>query len=162
MSVHPQAIGMVNAGVTDENDPALALLSEYVEHTNMVLRLGAVSGLGLAYAGSGREDVSALLLGALVDPKSTQEVVALTAVALGQIHVGTCNGDVSEALVTLLEEKSEKDLASPYSKMIVLGLSLLYLGKQQEAEVTMQSLVTITSESFQKMAKVRRCPPCPP
>eukprot|EP00041_Stephanoeca_diplocostata_P037281 m.1401556 g.1401556 ORF g.1401556 m.1401556 type:complete len:909 (+) comp25008_c0_seq5:69-2795(+) len=147
------AIGMVNAGVTDENDPALALLSEYVEHSNMILRLGAVSGLGLAYAGSDREDVSALLLSALVDPKSSNDVVAHTAVALGQIHVGTCNGDVSEALVTLLEERSEKELATPHSKMIVLGLGLLYLGKQQEAEVTMQSLVTISNQSFQKMAK---------
>jgi 26S proteasome regulatory subunit N1 len=38
----------------NECDPALALLSDYVLHTSNVMRIGAIFGLGLAYAGSNR------------------------------------------------------------------------------------------------------------
>ena len=45
------ACGIVNTGVRNECDPALALLSDYVLHSSNVMRLGAIYGLGLAYAG---------------------------------------------------------------------------------------------------------------
>ena len=38
------AIGIVNVGVTNESDPALALLSEYVNSPSVTLRLGAIFG----------------------------------------------------------------------------------------------------------------------
>jgi 26S proteasome regulatory subunit N1 len=38
----------------NECDPALALLSDYVLHNSNVMRIGAIFGLGLAYAGSNR------------------------------------------------------------------------------------------------------------
>lgn len=65
------AIGLVNCGVRNECDPALALLSDYVYSENVTLRIGAVLGLGLAYAGSQRSDVTELLTGVLVDEAST-------------------------------------------------------------------------------------------
>jgi hypothetical protein len=45
-----------------ECDPALALLSDYVNNSNMVVRIGAIFGLGLAYAGSNRSDIIQHLL----------------------------------------------------------------------------------------------------
>lgn len=54
--------GVVSAGIRNECDPALALLSDYFTHTDMTLRKGAVFGIGLAYAGSNREDITTLLL----------------------------------------------------------------------------------------------------
>lgn len=64
------AIGLVNCGVRNECDPALALLSDYVLSDNATLRIGAVLGLGLAYAGSQRSDVTELLTGVLADKAS--------------------------------------------------------------------------------------------
>lgn len=65
------AIGLVNCGIRNECDPALALLSDYVSSENATLRIGAILGLGLAYAGSQRSDVTELLTGVLVDNGST-------------------------------------------------------------------------------------------
>ena len=38
------ACGIVNSGVRNECDPALALLSDYILHQNNVMRIGAVVG----------------------------------------------------------------------------------------------------------------------
>ena len=56
------ACGIVNTGVRNDCDPALALLSDYVDHSSAVMTIGAIFGLGLAYAGSNREDLVELLL----------------------------------------------------------------------------------------------------
>ena len=45
----------------DDFDPAFALLSEHVTATDTGVRLGAIMGLGLAYASTRREDVSWLI-----------------------------------------------------------------------------------------------------
>ncbi|VTJ64365.1 Hypothetical predicted protein [Marmota monax] len=68
------ACGIVNSGVRNECDPALALLSDYVLHNSNTMRLGSIFGLGLAYAGSNREDVLTLLLPVMGDSKSSMEV----------------------------------------------------------------------------------------
>ena len=51
------AIGIVNACVQNENDPAFALIYDYVSHADPNIRTGAILGLGLAYAGTNREEV---------------------------------------------------------------------------------------------------------
>ena len=52
------AVGVLNSGVRNECDPALALLTEYVENKAPAnIKMGATLGLGLAYAGSAREEV---------------------------------------------------------------------------------------------------------
>ena len=71
----------------------------------------------------------------LDDPASTPEVLGAAALALGQIFVGTCDGTVTEALITLIMTKTVDELKKPHGRFIALGLSLLYLGKQQECEV---------------------------
>lgn len=38
------ALGIVNCGVRNDCDPALALLSDYVLHESVTLRIGAVLG----------------------------------------------------------------------------------------------------------------------
>jgi 26S proteasome regulatory subunit N1 len=45
------AIGIVNTTVQNENDPAFALISDYVSNSDQTIRIGAILGLGLAYAG---------------------------------------------------------------------------------------------------------------
>eukprot|EP00040_Diaphanoeca_grandis_P034210 m.211071 g.211071 ORF g.211071 m.211071 type:complete len:905 (-) comp33103_c0_seq1:362-3076(-) len=148
-------VGIVTSGVADENDPAFALLAEYVCHEKSIFRVGSVMALGLAYAGAGstKPNVATKLCEALADPSSNMEVIGTTCVALGEMFVGTCDGDITEAIITLLMEKTEEELAGHHGKQAALGLGLLYLGKQKAAEVAMQGLVALP-ETFQKVAKM--------
>ncbi len=56
-----------------------------------MVRIGALLGLGLAYAGSQREDVQALLSPFASDTSATadMEVVSIAALALGLVYCGT-------------------------------------------------------------------------
>merc|ERR1712106_672115 len=145
------ACGIVNTGVRNECDPALALLSDYVLHSSNVMRLGAIFGLGLAYAGSNRQDVIQLLLPVFADPKSNMEVVGVTALATGLIAVGSCNGEVTSTILQTLMEKSEADMKDSYAKYLPLGIGLCYLGKQDAAEATIAALEVIP-EPFRQIA----------
>merc|ERR1719471_2603865 len=145
------ACGIVNTGVRNECDPALALLSDYVLHSSNVMRLGAIFGLGLAYAGSNRQDVIQLLLPVFADPKSNMEVVGVTALACGLIAVGSCNGEVTSTILQTLMEKSETDMKDSYAKYLPLGIGLCYLGKQDAAEATIAALEVIP-EPFRQIA----------
>lgn len=51
------AIGVISSGIQDPCDPASALLMDHVHSERPVMRIGAVLGLGLAYANSKRETV---------------------------------------------------------------------------------------------------------
>ena len=69
------ACGIVNSGIRTECDPALALLSDYVLHQTLLLRKGSVLGLGIAYAGTNREDVIQKITPLVSDPKSDMAVI---------------------------------------------------------------------------------------
>ncbi|KAJ4918113.1 hypothetical protein JOQ06_011198, partial [Pogonophryne albipinna] len=145
------ACGIVNSGVRNECDPALALLSDYVLHNSNTMRIGAIFGLGLAYAGSNREDVLSLLLPVMGDSKSSMEVVGVTAIACGMIAVGSCNGDVTSTIVQTIMEKSETELKDTYARWLPLGLGLNHLGKGEAIETTLAAL-QVVPEPFRSFA----------
>uniref|UniRef100_A0A8C5CGN9 26S proteasome non-ATPase regulatory subunit 2 n=1 Tax=Gadus morhua TaxID=8049 RepID=A0A8C5CGN9_GADMO len=145
------ACGIVNSGVRNECDPALALLSDYVLHNSNVMRIGAIFGLGLAYAGSNREDVLSLLLPVMGDSKSSMEVAGVTALACGMIAVGSCNGDVTSTIVQTIMEKSELELKDTYARWLPLGLGLNHLGKGEAIETTLAAL-QVVPEPFRSFA----------
>ncbi|XP_063243061.1 26S proteasome non-ATPase regulatory subunit 2 [Bacillus rossius redtenbacheri] len=145
------ACGIVNCGVRNECDPALALLSDYVLHTSNVMRIGAILGLGLAYAGSNREAVLSLLTPVFSDPKSSMEVVGVAGLACGMIAVGSCNPEVTGTIVQTLMEKSEADLRDTYARFLPLGLGLCYLGRQDAVETIIAALEVIP-EPFKSMS----------
>ncbi|XP_047474955.1 26S proteasome non-ATPase regulatory subunit 2-like [Penaeus chinensis] len=146
------ACGIVNSGVRNECDPALALLSDYIGHKTMVIRIGAILGLGLAYSGSNREAVLNVLTPVLSDEKSSLEVVGITALACGMIAVGTTNQLVVEALVTTLLAKSETELKDTYARFISLGLALAYLGCQDKCEVVLSCIENLPAPFRQMTA----------
>ncbi|XP_067655757.1 26S proteasome non-ATPase regulatory subunit 2-like [Haliotis asinina] len=145
------ACGIVNSGVRNECDPALALLTDYVVHTSNVMRIGAIVGLGLAYAGSNREDVLSLILPVLGETKSSMEVIGMAALACGMISVGSCNGDVTSTVLQTMMERSEADLKDTYSRYLALGLALTYLGKQDSVDATLVAL-EVVGEPLKSMA----------
>lgn len=145
------ACGIVNCGVRNECDPALALLSDYVLHNTSVMRLGAILGLGLAYAGSNREAALSIITPVFSDPKSTMEVIGVAGLACGMIAVGSCNSEVTAVITQTLMEKSEVDLKDTYARFLPLGLGLIHLGRQDAVEALVAALEVIP-EPFKSMA----------
>ena len=66
---------------------------------NPTIRVGAILGLGLAYAGKRREEVAELLSPLLGDPAVSMEVAAFAALALGLVFVGSCHEDCINAML---------------------------------------------------------------
>lgn len=123
-------VGIVSAGIRNEIDPALALLSEHIDSGNCSIRCASCLGLGIAYAGSGREDVSELLIPVVshADENADIQEVAYAALALGMVEVGTCDQEAGNELVQRLMSSSDTELDSSCSRFLALGLGLLCLG----------------------------------
>lgn len=144
------AIGIVSATVRNESDPALALLSEKVNSDKAVLRIAAIVGylvtntrLGIAYAGSPRQEILDLLLPVVSDCGVTMELSSLAALSLGLVYAGSCNGDITSTILQTLMEREEEELKDPFAKLMGAGLALLFLGKQDAAEAPLETLKAI-------------------
>ncbi|KAL6432205.1 hypothetical protein ACFW04_006707 [Cataglyphis niger] len=124
------AIGLVNCGIHNECDPALALLSEYVSSSSQILRIGAVLGLGLAYAGSRRKDVTEFL-----------------ALALGMIYMGT--RDAIETPSAALEA-----LPKPYNFASQTMLQICAYAGTGDVLIV-QELLRICSEVTEEVTSVK-------
>uniref|UniRef100_A0A2K6QJ58 26S proteasome non-ATPase regulatory subunit 2 n=1 Tax=Rhinopithecus roxellana TaxID=61622 RepID=A0A2K6QJ58_RHIRO len=131
------ACGTVNSGVRNECGPALGLNT---------MRLSSIFGLGLAYAGSNREDVLTLLLPVMGDSKSSMEVAGVTALVSGKMAVG-----VTSTILQTIMEKSEAELKDTYTRWLPLGLGLNHLGRGEAIEAILAAL-EVASEPFHSFA----------
>jgi len=122
------ALGLVTAGVRNEVDPAFALLSDFVNDPKLVIKNSAIMGLGLAYAGSMREDVLEILLPIVGNTGLGMELSSLTALALGHVFVASCHPEITSTILETLMERDPKVLKDPFARFLGLGLALLYLG----------------------------------
>ncbi|GAB2285384.1 26S proteasome non-ATPase regulatory subunit 2 A [Dionaea muscipula] len=129
-------IGIVNCNIKNDCDPALALLGEYIDREDLSIRIGAIMGLGIAYANTQNETIRGKLMPVLADPKAPLDVIAFTAVSLGLVYVGSCNEEVAQAIIISIMDRSETELGDPVTRLLPLGLGLLYLGKQDSVEAT--------------------------
>jgi len=123
---------MLNTCVRTEADYAFHLLGDYTTNPSVSLKISSMIGLGLAYAGSHREDILPLLLPHVADDATSMEIASLAALSLGFIFVGSQHGEISETILqTLMEkfERNDKSLDEKWARFMVLGLGLLYLGE---------------------------------
>lgn len=146
------ACGIVSSGVKNDCDPAFALLHEHVESKSIPSRIGAIVGLGLAYAGSNRDDVINVLTPVLHDPSSTSELRGLAALSCGLIAVGSANGEVTSNIAQVLIEKTDLKVVDPFARFLPLALGLCYLGKQEEADAIQATLEVIENKAFRAMS----------
>lgn len=140
------AIGVVNSGVRIDSDPALALLSDpsNLESESVPMRVASIMGLGLAYAGSNKEDLLEVLLPIVEDVSLDMQLSAMAAVSLGLVFVGSSNHQVSEAIATtLMDEERQKHLKDKWTRFMALGLALLYFGRQEEVDVILDILKAV-------------------
>eukprot|EP00818_Percolomonas_sp_WS_P003022 CAMPEP_0117448368 /NCGR_PEP_ID=MMETSP0759-20121206/7362_1 /TAXON_ID=63605 /ORGANISM="Percolomonas cosmopolitus, Strain WS" /LENGTH=881 /DNA_ID=CAMNT_0005240747 /DNA_START=72 /DNA_END=2717 /DNA_ORIENTATION=+ len=144
-------IGIINSGI--RSDVPFALLQEYINDDNQDMRIGAILGLGIAYAGSANEDILEELLPILADNDQPIDVVAFTALALGQIFVGSCNEEVTGTILQIMMERPEKVLESTSVRYMSLALGLLFIGQQQSADAIIESTKTLSKPVAQYAAQ---------
>ena len=127
-----------SCGTRNECDLVLALLSEYAEEANPNnIKMGALLGLGLAYAGAKKEEVLEALMPVVANDETPLEVAAIASLKLGLCFAGSCNEDVSQALMTLPGAHQAALQKDPMTRLICL-VGLIYLGKQQAVEVALE------------------------
>merc|ERR1740130_262217 len=139
------ATGMLNSGICNpEMDAAYALLSEHIDdEEDKDMKVAAVFGLGLAYAGTGREDILEILVPLIVDSSQGMETVALTCLSLGLTYVGSCNEDLAGSFVEAFLDRSDADLRDPMARTMCLGFGLLYMGCGAKCDSAIESLKAI-------------------
>jgi len=140
------AIGICSSGVRNDADTSLALLgdTDQLENRSKTVRIASICGLGVAYAGAQKIEVSELLQPIISNTDGADIAeVSLAALALGMVFVGTCSDDVGSVLVQRLMESSTEDLDNSMSRFLCLGLGLLYLGKQDRAEGMLEAVRTV-------------------
>ncbi|XP_017779189.1 PREDICTED: 26S proteasome non-ATPase regulatory subunit 2-like [Nicrophorus vespilloides] len=134
------ALGIVNCRVRNECDPALALLADFISDKSSAIRNSAVLGLGLAYVGTDRQDVTSLLIVA-VENATTAENFATACLAIGLVCANTCNAEASNAILTkLVDWRENEQMKSTHMVLAVLGLGFLYLGRKDAIDATCEAV----------------------
>jgi 26S proteasome regulatory subunit N1 len=135
-------VGIVCSGIRNEADPAFAYLQEHCEGKSGLVKLASLEGIGIAYAGTNREEIVDLLMTAMEESEDINEIGA-AALSLGHVCVGTANSDASSAIVQKLMELNEEQLGHYMTKFMCLGLGLLYLGKGDDSEGMREAIKTV-------------------
>lgn len=146
------ACGVVSCGIRNDCDPAFALLHEHITGTSQPARIGAIVGLGLAYAGSNRTDIINVLTPVLHDKSSSSEIRGLAALSCGMIAVGSACGEVTSNIAQVLIEESDFKVSDPFARFLPLALGLCYLGKQEEADAILATLEVIEDQALRSIS----------
>jgi len=140
------AIGIMNSGVIIDSEPAMALLADAdrLNHKNPLIRVAAIMGLGLAYAGLQKEEILTHLLPIVMDSSQEMRVSAMAALACGLVFVGSSHADISEAIIqTMMDDERQSQLTDKWTRFLGLALGLLYFGKQEEVDVILETLKAV-------------------
>ena len=140
------AIGIMNSGVRLDSEPAMALLADHdkLNHKNPLIRVAAIMGLGLSYAGSNKEELLAYLLPIISDTSQEMRVSAMAALACGLVFVGSSHAEAGEAIImTLMDDERKSQLTDKWTRFLALGLGLLYFGRQEEVDVVLETLKVV-------------------
>ena len=136
-------IGIMNSGVKLELDPAMALLSD-LEDKPVSVKVANIMGLGLAYAGSNRQDLLDLLLPMVADSSLDMQISAMAALSLGLIFIGTAQPDLSETIISaFLDEDNNTRLKNKWARFMALGLAFIYFHQQEEVDVVVETMKVI-------------------
>ena len=79
-----------------------------------------------------------LLVPLVTDTDVKIDVAGFAALSLGLVFTSTCNGEAIEAIIQALMMRGELELSSPFAKFLALGLGLLFLGRLDAVEPTVE------------------------
>ncbi|KAM7498029.1 hypothetical protein LguiA_022443 [Lonicera macranthoides] len=139
------AAGIVNCGINIDSDPALELFNHFLDEENLdqCVKLGAIMGMGLSYAGTKNQEIKSRLTPIIEDVNSPPDVTVFAAISLGLVFVGTCNSLVTQTLLSVLQSRIDSAFGDPLTRLLPLSLGLNLLGKQERAEA---AYVAFTSQ----------------
>mmetsp|Transcript_1133 Transcript_1133/g.2588 ORF Transcript_1133/g.2588 Transcript_1133/m.2588 type:complete len:815 (+) Transcript_1133:231-2675(+) len=156
------AVGVTCAGTQSDCDPALALLAEHLAvedggdatgstpQGTMATRISAIMGLGLAYAGNPRPAVTELLVPIITDDSQPSDIIGAASLSLGLIHAGTANDEAVQTLLQVLMMRgSELPAHKLGSRLVCLGLGLLFVRKGDEADAVLEVIKTFDKDLAQ-------------
>ncbi|KAG9077388.1 proteasome regulatory particle base subunit [Ceratobasidium sp. UAMH 11750] len=138
------ATGILHSGIRTETDAVIALLADYIENPSVPLRTCASVGIGIAYAGAQRYSLAEMLLPLVADENLGMEVSSLAALSVGLIYVGSCNGEAAMTILQTMMEREEAALNEKWTRYMILGLALLYLGQQDASDATIEALRAVS------------------
>ncbi|KAK4684508.1 26S proteasome regulatory subunit N1, partial [Tremellales sp. Uapishka_1] len=137
------AMGILHSGITTDPDVAFALLEEHVDSKSAPLKISAINGIAIAYAGSNRSDIGQRLLPHVADETNSIEVASQAALAMGFVYVGSGDGEIASTILQTMMEREESQLTSEWAVFMVLALGLVYLGQQDASDATVETLKAI-------------------
>ena len=141
------AFGIIASGVTDDVDPAFAVLSEYVTNEDDNIKIGAMWGLGIAYAGRAKEDVKDILIPVVGNPDVSIEQASIAALSAALCYTGTADGELVEIILQSLMLRGEAELDSTHGRNMAHALGILFLGKQEAVEATIEVAKTLPEKT---------------
>lgn len=141
------AFGIIASGITDDVDPAFAVLSEYVDNDDDNVKIGAIWGLGIAYAGRAKEDVKEVLLPVIGNPDMSMELSSMAALSASLCYAGTADGELVEVILQSLMLRGELELDSVHGRNMAHALGILFLGKQDAVEATIEVAKTLPEKT---------------
>jgi len=107
-------------------------------------------GLGLAYAGNPRPAVTELLVPIITDDSQPSDIVGAASLSLGLIHAGTANDEAVQTLLQVLMMRgSELPAHKLGSRLVCLGLGLLFVRKGDEADAVLEVIKTFDKDLAQ-------------
>lgn len=142
-------IGLCCIGTRNlDADPAFALLSEHISEGNTstnTARVSATLGLALAYAGSRREEIASLMIPAIQDstPNASFELACISALGVGLVYVGSGNDEYASIIADRLMSCTETEGNQAIARHMALGLGLLFLGLENDADPMLEIMDTI-------------------
>jgi len=70
-------------------------------------------------------------------------ILGQAALSLGMVFVGSNDGEIASAILQLWMEKDAESSPSSHWRFVALGLALLYMGRQESCEATIETLKAI-------------------
>lgn len=138
------AQGLANCRVKNDFDPALQVLMDALKAGKDVYKVGSVLGLSFAYAGTCKPEVLEMVTPLVIDTSYSIEVSAMSALCLGVVFIGSCNGDVLNAIMQGITEREPSSLENhPLSRYFALALGLVFLGQQDKIDATLEAVKLI-------------------
>lgn len=137
-----------------DSDPAFALLSEHIEESSTssnAMKIAALQGLGIVYAGSRREDIADMCLALINDTsaKANMEVMAIAALCLGQVFLSSANEVYAALLADRLISCNDAEAGMAITRHMALGLGLLFMGRCEAADVVLEILEVVAGPADQ-------------
>ena len=123
------AMGILHASIRPDPDVAWALLEEHIDSSSVSLKIAAMNGVAMAYAGACQKDIAERLIVHVADDTNTMDVASMAALAIGFVFVGSADGELASSILQTLMEREASALDSEWALFMVLALGLIYLGE---------------------------------